>query len=75
MLFLTFQNSLYLVELQTDNYPITSVRVLSWLDNPGIELVEVLRILLDGLPQSIVVLAEFKILVIVDALLDVEGQR
>jgi len=39
MLLFGLQNSLNLTKLQADNNPISSIRILTWLNNPSVKLI------------------------------------
>lgn len=75
MLLLGLEDGLDLVEVEAYCDSVATIGVLSWLDDPSIELVDRIRIAFIALGNCVVTLKKPHVLFVLQAGLDVEGER
>lgn len=71
----SLEDALDLIELQTDYNPIPAIGVLARFDDPRIEPMNRLRVVLVVLGNGIVMLQKLEVFIVLEPVLDVEGQR
>lgn len=69
------EDALDLIELKTDYDAVSTIGVLSRFDDPRIELMNRLRVVLVILGDGIVMLQKFQVFIVLESVLYVEGQR
>ena len=72
---LGLEDALDLVEFETNDDAVPAIGVLSRLDDPRIELVNRIRVVLVVLGDGVVVLQKLQVLIVLESSLDVEGER
>lgn len=73
--FLALEDSLDLIEFKTNDDAIAPIGVLAGLDDPSVELVDAVRVILGSLIMDVEMLQKLEVLVILESFFDMEGER